>query len=289
MSKRISRLMIYIGAALIVAAVALMIYNKVDDNLAGKRSQELLDQMMEQMMEQMFDDIFELPGTNGNGDSGQPDSSQRPPSQANSPGGSSGETLSHAGDNPGEDAAESDDGDSDVNTASKPRQAPSYSTLGVLQIPAINLKLPIIDGWTDARGNIAPCSIAGSANFKPRRLIIAGHNLKSHFKSLIDLSVGDEVLFTSKNGETFRYSVIEVGQCHRDNPEEVSGGEGWDITLVTCKTIRTMRTLIRCAEIPAEIPAEAAPVEAQTETPAETQTGAQMETPEEAPAETPAD
>lgn len=252
MSKKISKLMIYIGAALIVAAFALMIYNRIDDNLAGKRSQQLL----EEMMAQMLDDSIELPGTNGNGDSGQPMASQRPPGQNNPAQGSESGEIPLVGDNghgdaePGEEAADYGDETADVSSASKPKPVPTYSTLGVLQIPAINLKLPIIDGWTDARGNIAPCSIAGSANFKPRRLIIAGHNLKSHFKSLIDLSVGDEVLFTAKNGETFRYSVIEVGQCHRDNPEEVSAGSGWDITLVTCKTIRTMRTLIRCAEIP---------------------------------------
>lgn len=249
-SKKLSHIMIFVGAALVLAACALMIYNKIDDNMAGRRSQQLL----EQMMEQMFEESLILPENNSTDFPQQASPSQKPAGQPNHSSENHDEDSMGADTDDAEVITDEDESSADVNTASKPKQAPAYSTLGVLQIPAINLKLPIIDGWTDARGNIAPCSIAGSANFKPRRLIIAGHNLKSHFKSLIDLNVGDEVLFTGKDGVTYRYSVIEVGQCHRDNPEVVSSGEGWDITLVTCKTIRTMRTLIRCAEIIEEEP-----------------------------------
>ena len=237
MSKRLPHILIITGTVLIIAACALMIYNKVDDNMAGRRAQQLLDQMMEQMFEEEY----------VNTDTSQQlTSSESPPGQMNlASGDEDGEIVYTNNESSAADEGEEADGD----TAVKKHQPLNYSTLGVLQIPAVSLTLPVIDGWTDARGNVAPCSIAGAADPKPRRLIIAGHNLKSHFKSLIDLSVGDEVLFTAKDGTTYRYSVVEVGQCHRDNPEEVSRGGGWDITLVTCKTIRTMRTLIRCAEI----------------------------------------
>ena len=247
MSKKIPQILIFSGAALIIAACALMIYNKVDDNLAGRRAQQLLDQLMDQMLEE---NDFGNTGT-----SQQLTSSQRPPEQMNlASGDQDGEEL-YAGS--GENVT-GEQPDEDGDTASKKHQPINYSTIGVLQIPAVSMKLPIIDGWTDARGNVAPCSIAGTADPKPKRLIIAGHNLKSHFKSLIDLSIGDEVLFTAKDGTTYRYTVVEVGQCHRDNPEEVSRGSGWDITLVTCKTIRTMRTLIRCAEVAGQAPDETA-------------------------------
>ena len=253
MSKKLPHIMIFSGAALIIAACALMIYNKIDDNLAGRRAQQLLDQMMEQMFEE---DII-MPDYDDADGSSQLISSQRPPGQMNlSSENHEDETGYNDSDGQAEETAAVKESSSGGGGAAKPKQSPGYNTLGVLQIPAVNLKLPIIDGWTDARGNIAPCSIAGTANPKPKRLIVAGHNLKSHFKSLIDLHVGDEVLFTAKDGTVYRYSVVEVGQCHRDNPEEVSSGYGWDITLVTCKTIRTMRTLIRCAEIPEAVPEE---------------------------------
>ena len=247
MSKKIPQILITAGAVLIVAACALMIYNKVDDNLAGRRAQQLLDQMLEQMFEE--DEYVST------GSPQQPESSQTSPGQIILPPGGQDSEAAHTG---GEEAEEESGEAADENTAVKKSQPLNYSTLGVLQIPAVSIRLPIIDGWTDARGNVAPCSIAGTADPKPRKLIIAGHNLKSHFKSLIDLNVGDEVLFTAKDGTTYRYSVVEVGQCHRDNPEEVSSGSGWDMTLVTCKTIRTMRTLIRCAEIPDKLPGEPA-------------------------------
>ncbi|MCL1835125.1 MAG: sortase [Oscillospiraceae bacterium] len=241
MSGKLSKIMIIAGAVLILAACGLMIFNKVDDQLTGNRSQDLLEQLEEEFAMMLSGEAPFLTNPSGS------QLAHTPPS-AEQPGQSNADNLNY---DPEAQMQEEDDDGEEPQEQQGTRQWGSawYSTLGIIQIPAINLKLPVINECSDALLNVAPCRLAGSANFRPRRLIIAGHNLQSHFKGLINLSVGDEMTFTSMDGSTYLYKVVEIGQCHRDNPEEVSAGEGWDITLVTCKTIRTMRTLVRFKEI----------------------------------------
>jgi LPXTG-site transpeptidase (sortase) family protein len=226
------------GIALILVALGFMIRNYVEDSQAGRRAQELLEQMLEEQSEAAIP-------TEKEGISTTP-VAQRPNNQENSPqedGNYTGET--HAG----ETTEVGEPIESAGTTGTNKKPALNYSTIGIIEIPMLNLKLPVIWECSDALLNISPCRIAGSCIDKPKRLVIAGHNLKSHFGGLSSLNLGDEVSYMMKDGTEYRYTVVEIGECHRDNPEIVQEGDGWDMTLVTCKNIRTLRTLIRCREI----------------------------------------
>ena len=244
MRNRLSPVLIGLGAALILAACGLMIYNQIDNYLVGQRSQRLLEQMMEQILSGEYDEAALSSGSLSNL------LDQHPALQAPQPTGLTGGTGA-----PGDWDDEDEEGGGEITAVKAgPYVPPNYNTLGILVIPALNLKLPVLEDCTNALLKVSICRIAGTADNTPKRLVIAGHNLKNHFAGLHGLVVGDLVNFITRDGTVLNYTVTEVGECHRDNPEEVQAGVGWDMTLVTCKSIRTMRTLIRCKEIPAPQP-----------------------------------
>ena len=68
-----------------------------------------------------------------------------------------------------------------------------YDYIGVLEIPALNLTLPIMADWDYDRLKIAPCRQFGSV--ETNDLVIAGHNYKTHFGYLDQLQVGTRELY----------------------------------------------------------------------------------------------
>ena len=64
-----------------------------------------------------------------------------------------------------------------------------YEYIGVLDLPALNLSLPIMSDWDYERLKMAPCRQFGSAATDD--LVIAGHNYINHFGSLGMLKAGD--------------------------------------------------------------------------------------------------
>ena len=70
--------------------------------------------------------------------------------------------------------------------------------IGVLQIPSLNLELPVVSSLSPLNLKIAPCRYEGSA-YKDD-LIIAAHNYVSFFGNLSKLQVGDPVIFKDVDG-----------------------------------------------------------------------------------------
>ena len=115
--------------------------------------------------------------------------------------------------------------------------------IGVLDIPALELSLPIISEWSYDALQIAPCRYSGSAYLD--NLVIAGHNYRSHFASLPQLQPGDSVTFTDMDGNVFSY---EVSSLETLSPYAISGmtSGDWDLTLFTCTVGGQSRLAIRC-------------------------------------------
>lgn len=63
--------------------------------------------------------------------------------------------------------------------------------IGILEIPALDLELPVISSWSYSSLRLAPCRYSGSA-YKGD-LVIAAHNYQSHFGGLRTLPEGSEV------------------------------------------------------------------------------------------------
>lgn len=114
--------------------------------------------------------------------------------------------------------------------------------VGILEIPVLGIKLPVMDSWSYANLKKAPCRYEGSVYSKD--MIIAGHNYRSHFGTLKRLVQGDMVLFTDADGNQFTYEVVEVEVVAGTAAEEMKSGD-WDLTLFTCTYDGRSRTTIR--------------------------------------------
>ena len=123
--------------------------------------------------------------------------------------------------------------------------------IGVVEIPPLSLKLPVIRDWSDERLKIAPCRYVGSVYTGD--LIISGHSYKKHFRYIRKLVEGDLVIFTDMDGNRFVYQVSGTEVIAPDGVEQMVSGE-WDLTLFTCTYNGSSRHTVRCTLVPEENP-----------------------------------
>lgn len=117
--------------------------------------------------------------------------------------------------------------------------------IGVLEIPALELELPIMSQWSYPNLKIAPCRYQGSAY--QNDLILLAHNYSRHFGQIHTLEPGDTVCFTDADGTRFMYEVSLVEQLERTAIEEMESGD-WDLTLFTCTVGGAARVTVRCQQ-----------------------------------------
>ena len=115
--------------------------------------------------------------------------------------------------------------------------------IGVLEIPKIDLKLPVLSEWSYPLLKKAPCRYSGSAYLD--NLVIAAHNYRTHFGKLKELENGDEVLFTDAAGNRFEYKVAAVEALTPQSVEDMTSGE-WALSLFTCTLDGKNRVTVRC-------------------------------------------
>ena len=214
MRKAIPRVLISAGVILILISVALYVFSQLDDRSVGKRSEKILDKVL--------NDQWEM-------------------AEISEPNSFFSELFRPA------EALENPEDEQYYEGADGPLE---FSVIGILEIPKLKKRLPVLDRSTYALLNISVCRYSGSVEDKPVHLVIAGHNLMSHFKEMSKLELGDEIFFTTRDGATFRYKMVRYEECHMSQRAAVDAGEDWDITLLTCKKERTMRRMVRFAEVP---------------------------------------
>lgn len=238
-SPKASRVLIALGCVCILIAGGVSVYSYIDDYLAERRSQDVLEQMY------MSADIRL---------DAQDFAEGEPEDDSMSPVAPLFDTLFWA--KPDSDSDETNDAQvpdeqstDNLTPTPTPTKSPKpvYDALGVLSITRFGLKLPVLTECTDSLLKVSPCRYLGSADGKPERLVIAGHNYKSHFGRLSKLVIGDEVRFTDLSGTEYIYTVSEITVISMDDHKALMQGE-WDITLFTCTADRVRRVLVRCME-----------------------------------------
>jgi len=277
MKRKISKILVIVGLLMLLTAGVLFVNNRIFDYRAGQLAQELLNQMMSEV-------DWDLPPLDPNFHytPKSPSQSAPRPSQNGTPNGTQTTPVSPVG--PDDDSTDNGGNATPVGSGGSGSGGgsswvmPSYSTIGIISIPKLGVRLPVISECTDDLLRISCCRLSGAANNRPNRLVITGHNIWSHFKGLDTFVPGDQVAFTDKDGVTYFYSATEIVVLHRTQGAEVLAATGWDLTLITCRTDRTMRTVVRFAEIRP----------AGSEEPTETPTEEPAETPGETPTEDPA-
>ena len=121
-----------------------------------------------------------------------------------------------------------------------------YKYIGTVEIPALDLKLPVMDSWSYPKMKIAPCRYSGSAYLN--NMVICAHNYTSHFGRLRNVHIGDEIVFTDVANNVFHYYAGETEILQRTAVEEMTVGD-WDLTRFTCTVGARARFAVRCVLI----------------------------------------
>lgn len=125
-------------------------------------------------------------------------------------------------------------------------QVAEYDYVGVLSVPSLGLKLPVMSDWSYPLLKVSPCRFSGSPY--QNDLVIAAHNYRRHFGRLTELQQGDAVDFTDMDGNVFHYEVGEMEVLEPNEGRKMVGSD-WDLTLFTCTIGGRARFTVRCAQI----------------------------------------
>lgn len=216
MKHKLGIVCILLGAALIGSALLLFGYHRAEDAHAGTASQEAVSEIQKQI-EQAQTVAMEPQVTNQE------------------------DNINHSPEPSMDEILESDD---EPYTTGPVTMVGDYEYIGVLDLPARNLSLPIMSDWDYERLKMAPCRQFGSAATDD--LVIAGHNYINHFGSLGMLKAGDSVTFTGTDGAVNTYVVSETATISPAETEKVTES-GYPLVLYTCTYGRQSRIVIYCS------------------------------------------
>lgn len=117
--------------------------------------------------------------------------------------------------------------------------------IGYLEIPSLNLLLPITNGYSYNSLRKSPALYYGNLN---SNLVICGHSYKAHFGNLYKLKQGDTVIFRDINNNRYVYEVDAVEILKPTEIKEMIESN-FDLTLYTCTKDSKSRVTIRCNRI----------------------------------------
>ena len=198
--RRLGGLIMVFGAALLVAAAGLAIYNVWDADRAGRASDEVAEELIRTVEEVSDPDL----------------------------------PLTYR----------------DESVPPMPTvEIDGYSYIGLIDIPSLELSLPVMEEWDYDRLLLSPCRFSGS--YFTDDLVVCAHNYTRHFGKLRSLAIGADVYFTAVGGAVYRYEVTSVETLLPTAVEEMSvdSKDEWDLTMFTCTLGGQTRVTVRCTRV----------------------------------------
>lgn len=217
-----SSILVFSGAVLLCASLALEVHNIIEDF----KSRDASEYIVGKLVEQIFDgsDVVTSDGTSNNL-------------------GASSNTTDGEGyggiynlDLTGEEDIEEEDYFIEVD---------GVTYCGIIEVPSVDVKLPVAQEYDYKQLKYSVCRYVGS--LADRNMIICGHNNKSFFAPLHNVDEGDSVYFTNCRGITYEFVVIETQVVGGYEVRKmIEDGGDWDLTLFTCNYGGTTRHAVRC-------------------------------------------
>ena len=263
--KKAGFLWILLGILLLAGAGGLSLYNVIDGMRAAKASEIIA----ESLAERIATNAGTLAGkwNQTSASSGQGTDAQGADDQGTDAQGTNDQTDSAAGSAQGtnfderyltasDEAALKYRNGVSISTAEAFEEMPTEiidgeSYIGILEIPSLDLILPVMENWDYDRLKISPCRYSGS--YYSDDLVICAHNYARHFSPIKWINLGEDVYFTNVNGVRLHYktSNIETVQPTQvdlmiGTDSNASSGDNWDLTLFTCNTGGQTRCAVRC-------------------------------------------
>ena len=213
MNKKHGLFCVVLGAALLIAALSLVVYNSMENKKSGEAAQSVLEELVE---------IIPPPPT-------------EPATEAVTAGNIFQEY---------ENVTEPTEKKSEPTIV-----VADNGYIGIISIPVLDLELPVMSQWSYPNLNIAPCRYKGSVY--DGDIIIAAHNYRSHFGRLSELGGGESFTFTEADGTIHNYEITEIIQLDGGDIEGMDFGsaDSWDITLFTCTLGGQSRVTVRAVKI----------------------------------------
>lgn len=113
--------------------------------------------------------------------------------------------------------------------------------IGIIEIPALNLELPIMSEFTYDKLKIAPCRYFGS--IQTNDLVICGHSYLAHFGNLYRLQPKDIIIINDFHKQ-YIYEVEAIEILEATDINNMLDSQ-FDLTLYTCTKDSLRRVTIR--------------------------------------------
>ena len=128
-----------------------------------------------------------------------------------------------------------------------------YKVEGIIEIPKINIKYPIIDHTNEETMKVSITKFWGPQANEIGNYTVAGHNNKdgTMFGKTKYLQIGDKIKLTNLKNETIEYEIFKI---YSIDPSDVTCANSVDpttreITLITCTNGHKNRLITKARQI----------------------------------------
>ena len=128
-----------------------------------------------------------------------------------------------------------------------------YKVEGIIEIPKINIKYPIIDHTNEETMKVSITKFWGPQANEIGNYTVAGHNNKdgTMFGKTKYLQIGDKIRLTNLRNETIKYEIFKIYSIEPDDVECVERVQSGtrEITLITCTNGHKNRLVTKARQI----------------------------------------
>lgn len=113
-----------------------------------------------------------------------------------------------------------------------------YKVVGIIEIPSINIKYPILNKTNDNSMEYSITKFSGGEVNEIGNFVVAGHNYLNGtmFGKVDQLKIGDEIKLTDLYNNTLTYEIFDIYSTDPNDTSIIeSSKEGTkEVTLITC-------------------------------------------------------
>ena len=128
-----------------------------------------------------------------------------------------------------------------------------YKVEGIIEIPKINIKYPIIDHTNEETMKVSITKFWGPQANEIGNYTVAGHNNKdgTMFGKTKYLQIGDKIRLTNLRNETIEYEIFKIYSIEPDGVECVESVQSGtrEITLITCTNGHKNRLVTKARQV----------------------------------------
>ena len=137
----------------------------------------------------------------------------------------------------------------EVGTYTTPDGKETYNYIGVINIPSLGIKYPILSSTSEQLLKVSVTKYWGPNPHEVGNLVIAGHNYRNtkFFSKLLKIENGAKIEITDLKGKTLEYTVYDtykVDPSNNDCTSQLTDGHT-EITLITCTNDNKERFVVK--------------------------------------------